>query len=49
VNKAVPDPAMLKDIVKTAMRVWDAAKPAAPVRHGGKRAVRSRAKISSDT
>jgi len=29
VNKAAPDPAMLKDMVKVAMRVWDAsAKPA---------------------
>ena len=28
VNKAAPDPAMLKDMVKVAMRVWDAsAKP----------------------
>ena len=43
VSKAVPDPAMLKDIVKTAMRVWDAAKPAAPVRRAGKTAVRRHA------
>ncbi len=43
VNKATPDPAMLKDIVKTAMRVWDAAKPAAPVRRAGKSAMRGRA------
>ena len=43
VSKAVPDPAMLKDIVKTAMRVWDAAKPPAPVRCAGKTAVRRHA------
>lgn len=28
VNKAVPDPAMLKDMVKVAMRIWDTAKTA---------------------
>ena len=32
VNKVVPDPAMLRDIVKTAMRVWDTAQPRAPER-----------------
>lgn len=39
VNKAVPDPAMLKDIVKTAMQVWDSARPAARVRSSSKAAV----------
>ena len=28
VNKAAPDPAMLKDMVKVAMRIWDTAKTA---------------------
>jgi TetR/AcrR family transcriptional repressor of nem operon len=43
VNKAVPDPAMLKDIVRTAMRVWDAAAPIAPNRRGAKLAARRHA------
>jgi len=45
VNKAAPDPAILKDMVKVAMRVWDTAKPPAGIE--GKRAVgRGRAKAS---
>jgi len=46
VNKAIADPAMLKDMVNVAMRVWDAPSP--PLQegsaHGGKERDRSRKK-----
>ena len=48
VNKAAPDPAMLKDMVKVAMRIWDTAKAPAIRRGGGKGTARGRAKTSSD-
>jgi TetR/AcrR family transcriptional repressor of nem operon len=41
VNKASPNPAMLKDMVSVAMRVWDAAKPSANRRVPGKGAARA--------
>jgi hypothetical protein len=41
------DPAVLKDIVKTTMRVWDAAKPAAPF-VAGKISARGHAQGSID-
>jgi len=48
VNKASPDPAMLKDMVNVAMRVWDAAKPRSRRRSVGKGAAGIRAKAPSD-
>jgi TetR/AcrR family transcriptional regulator, transcriptional repressor for nem operon len=47
VNKAAPDPTMLKDMVAVAMRVWDAAKPSASSRGNGKSTARGRAKALS--
>jgi TetR/AcrR family transcriptional regulator, transcriptional repressor for nem operon len=46
VNKAAPDPAMLKDMVMVAMRVWDAARPPASSRGRGKSTARGRVKAS---
>jgi TetR/AcrR family transcriptional repressor of nem operon len=34
VNKASPDPAILKDIIKVAMRVWDTGQQAGTLREG---------------
>ncbi len=47
VNKASPDPAMLKDMVSVAMRVWDAAKPQSKRRSGGQGNTRTRGVPSS--
>jgi TetR/AcrR family transcriptional regulator, transcriptional repressor for nem operon len=49
VNKAAPDPAMLKDMVKVAMRVWDTVEPPARRVSGtGKGKASGRAKASKD-
>ena len=47
VNKAASDPAMLKDMVRVAMRVWDVAKAPARKATCGKGRVRGRAKTPS--
>jgi TetR/AcrR family transcriptional repressor of nem operon len=46
VNKAAPDPAMLKDMVSAAMRVWDT--PLANSQDTGKTATSGRAKASKE-
>jgi TetR/AcrR family transcriptional regulator, transcriptional repressor for nem operon len=48
VNKAAPDPAMLKDMVSVAMRVWDTSNPCSNSQDTGKAAERSGIRASKE-